>query len=174
MPKEKIIAYLIGESISSNLKLAIDLASKSNLGEFKKNKVIYSFSESLYLVEEKRMEVFYGNKKLDFNSLLKKLKRIDKDIILKYSVFKDLRDKGYIVKTALKFGSEFRVYEKGVKPGKGHAKWIVYPISQNSKLDLKDFSAKSRIANSTKKLLLLGIVDSDGDVSYYEVKWLKA
>jgi tRNA-intron endonuclease len=34
-----------------------------------------------------------------------------------------------------------------------------------------DFSAKNRIAHSTKKNLLIAIVDEEGDVSYYEVSW---
>ncbi|MBU1252016.1 MAG: tRNA-intron lyase, partial [Nanoarchaeota archaeon] len=36
-----------------------------------------------------------------------------------------------------------------------------------------DFSAKNRVAHSTKKNLLLAIVDEEGDVSYYEVRWVK-
>ena len=46
--------------------------------------------------------------------------------------FKDLRKKGYIVKTALKFGADFRVYEKGVKPGEDHAKWVVFPVHERN------------------------------------------
>jgi len=48
---------------------------------------------------------------------MNKFKRIDKKIQIKYPVFKDLREKGYIVKTALKFGADFRIYDKGQKPG---------------------------------------------------------
>jgi len=67
-------------------------------------------------------------------------------------VFKNLREKGYIVKTALKFGAEFRIYEKGAKPGKNHAKWIVFTDYESGKLTWHEFSAKTRVAHSTKKI----------------------
>ena len=87
----------------------------------------------------------------------------------RYPVFKDLRNKGYIVKTALKFGGDFRVYKKT----KEHAKWIVFVDYESKKLTWQEFSAKNRVAHSTNKKLLLAIVDEEGDIIYYEVKWLK-
>ena len=88
-------------------------------------------------------------------------------------MFKDIRNRGYIVKTALKFGAEFRVYDRGVKPGEDHARWIVYPVKESSTLTWHDFSAKNRVAHSTKKRLMICIVDEENDVTYYEVKWLR-
>jgi len=38
---------------------------------------------------------------------------------------------------------------------------------------LQDFSAKNRVAHSTKKNLLIGIVDEENDVTYYEISWVK-
>ncbi|MBW2998063.1 tRNA-intron lyase, partial [Candidatus Woesearchaeota archaeon] len=35
------------------------------------------------------------------------------------------------------------------------------------------FSAKNRVAHSTKKRLMIGTVDDEGDVTYWEVKWIK-
>ena len=78
-----------------------------------------------------------------------------------------------MVKTALKFGADFRIYERGVKPGEDHAKWILYPVNEGSTLTWHEFSAKNRVAHSTRKRLLLGIVDSEEDVTYYEVKWTR-
>lgn len=171
--KEKIKAKLVGETISSNSQKAIDLYGKSRFGELKKGKVLYSFPETLYLVEEKKIEVIEAGKKLGFDKLVNQLKEVDKKIMIKYIVFKDLRKKGYIIKTALKFGAEFRVYDKGKRPGKEHARWILYPVSENSELSWQDFSARNRIAHSTKKSLLIAVVDSENDVSYYEVKWIR-
>jgi len=162
-----------GEVLSSNAKKAIDLCSKSRFGELKRGKIVYSFPEALYLVEEKKATVYDSGKKLSFDKLVSRLREIDKKIMTKYIVFKDLRKRGYIIKTALKFGAEFRVYDKGVKPGKKHAKWILFPVSENSESTWQDFSARNRVAHSTKKNLLIAIVDSENDVSYYEIKWVK-
>ena len=141
----------------------------SDLGE----KVQYSFSETLFLVEKRKMEVFSGKKKLSEDKLIKKFQRFDKKIQVKYPVFRNLRERGYTVKTALKFGADFRVYEKRAKPGKKHAKWIVFADYETSKMTWHEFSAKNRVAHSTRKNLLIAIVDEEGDISYYEVKWLK-
>jgi len=63
--------------------------------------------------------------------------------------------------------------KKAKKYGRDHAKWILFPVSENQQLTWHDFSAKNRVAHSTKKNLLIAIVDEEGDVSYYEVGWLR-
>jgi len=170
---QKIQAYITGEIISSNSSEAHTLYKKSCFGEPVGEKIQYSLSETLLLVEKEKMEIYSRGKKIPKKELIKKFQRIDKKIQIKYPVFKDLREKGYVVKTALKFGAEFRVYEKGSKPGKKHAKWIVFAEHESKRLTWHEFSAKNRVAHSTKKNLLLAIVDEEGDISYYEVSWMK-
>ncbi len=169
----KVEANIIGEMVSSNSQEAFSLNNKSQFGERKEGKIKYSLFEALYLVEKGKMEIISKNKKIPKKDLLKKFQRFDKKFQIKYPVFKDLREKGYVVKTALKFGAEFRVYEKGSKVGDKHAKWIVFTDYESKKLTWHEFSAKNRVAHSTKKNLLIAIVDGEGDVTYYEVKWLK-
>jgi tRNA-intron endonuclease, archaea type len=170
---KKIQAHLIGETIQSNDAEAHALYSKSCFGEKIEEKIRYSLPETLFLFEKEKIEVFIKNKQLSKQELIDKLQRIDKKFQIKYPVFKDLREKGYVVKTALKFGAEFRVYNKGSKPGEKHAKWIVFTDSESRKITWHEFSSKNRVAHSTKKNLLLAIVDEEGDVTYYEVRWLK-
>mgnify|MGYP006297557169 CR=1 FL=1 len=178
MVQHKINAYLTGEIIKSNTEEARNLKEKSSFGEFlgkNKDNVQYSFSEVLYLVENGKMDVYSltGKEPLGFDKLFRKFRRADKKIQIKYPVFKDLRDKGFIVKTALKFGADFRVYDKGTRPGKSHAKWLVFAEHESSTNNWKDFSAKNRVAHSTRKKLLIAILDQEGDVLYYEVSWVK-
>ena len=109
---KKIQAHLIGNKVSSNSKEAFSLNEKSSFGEPVGEKIIYSFPESLYLLEKKKMEITSQKKKLSYKILLEKLHRKDRRIQTKYSVFKNLREKGYVVKTALKFGADFRVYDR--------------------------------------------------------------
>jgi tRNA-intron endonuclease len=119
------------------------------------------------------MSVFFGKKVISFDELIKKLKKKDKKIETKFAVYQDLRKKGYIIKTALKFGAEFRVYNKGVKPGENHARWILFTVREHDALSWHDFAAKNRVAHSTQKKLLIAIVDEESDVSYYEAGWIK-
>lgn len=170
---DKIQAHLSGKIVSSNSSEAYSLFSKSRFGEKSGDKVQYSLSEALYLLEKGKAEIFSGKNKLSKNEIIGKFERIDKKFSVKYPVFKSLRDKGYIVKTALKFGADFRVYERGKKIGREHAKWVVFAEHESQKLSWHEFSAKNRVAHSTKKNLLLGIVDDESDVTYYEVSWIK-
>ncbi len=170
---KKIQAHIIGEIISSNTSEAHLLYKKSCFGEPVGEKIQYSLSEALFLVDKEKMEIFSINKKIPKKDLMNKFKRIDNKIQIKYSVFENLREKGYIIKTALKFGADFRVYDKGAKPGKKHAKWIVFVDHESKRLTWHEFSAKNRVAHSTKKNLLLAIVDEEGDVTYYEVSWVR-
>ena len=169
----KIPSHLVGENISSNSIDAFSLYKKSSFGEPIGEKIKYSLSEALFLVEKGKIDIFQGKKKILIKDLIKKAQRADKRINIKYPVFKDLRERGYIVKTALKFGADFRIYEKGAKPGEKHAKWIVFADHESKKITWQEFSAKNRVAHSTKKNLLLAILDEEGDVSYYEIKWIK-
>ena len=169
----EIQAHLVGSNVTSNSSEAFSLYKKSHFGEPIGEKIQYSLPEALFLVERKRMEVFYNGKKITSKDLLRKAFVSDKRIHVKFPVFRDLRNKGYVVKTALKFGADFRVYEKGSKPGDKHAKWVVFTDHESKRLTWHEFSAKNRVAHSTKKNLLLAIVDEEGDVSYYEVRWIK-
>jgi tRNA-intron endonuclease len=133
-----------------------------------------SLLEALYLIDKKRLEVLDGRSKvIDKDKFMKKAKKVDPNFLTKYAVFNDLRNRGYITKTALKFGADFRVYDRGVKPGEDHAKWVVFPVHEVKALTWHEFAAKNRVAHSTKKKLMIGVVDDEGDVSYWEVRWLR-
>ena len=163
----KIPVFLEGSRIFSNSQKAITLANVKKLGERKQGRVIYSSYEVIYLVENKKAEIYHNDKLITLQKFLKIVKR--KSLMTDYLVFKDLRKKGYIVKTGLKFGAEFRVYKNNQK----HACWIVYPTTPSNKVDWKEFASKNRIAHTTGKKLLIAVVDSQEDVTYYEVGWLK-
>ncbi len=152
-----------------------DLYNKTRYGEPQDSKKFYySLLEGLYLLERGKLEVVdLKDKKISKETFIKKALKIESNFMVRYAVFKDLRKRGYIVKTALKFGADFRVYERGVKPGEEHARWIVFPISESETLTWFDFSAKNRVAHSTKKRLLLAIVDAEGEPTYYECRWLR-
>ena len=169
----KIKVVFTGENLFSNKKDAFSLYEKSRFGEAKEGKIIYSLFEALYLLERGKIDISEGRKKLNFEKFIERLKELDKRIQTKYAVFKDMRDRGYIVKTALKFGAEFRVYDKGKHPGEEHAKWILYPVRESDMLTWHEFAAKNRVAHSTKKNLLIGIVDEENDCTYYEIRWVK-
>lgn len=171
---KKIKALLSKESVFSSDKEANSLYTKSRFGEPLGNKIQYSLVEALYLLEKKQMNVYDAKKKkISFDSFVLRAKKIEANFWVRYCVFKDMRDRGYIVKTALKFGADFRVYDRGKKPGEEHAKWLLFPIHERNSLTWYDFAAKNRVAHSTRKNLLIGILDDENDVTYYVCSWIR-
>lgn len=166
-------AVVSGEKVFSNAQDAFMLYEQSRFGEPMEGKVYYSLAEALYLLEKGKLEVYSGKKKLGFNEFLMHAQTIENNFHTRFAVFRDMRNRGYIVKTALKFGADFRIYERGVKPGEEHAKWILYPVHESNALTWQEFAAKNRVAHSTRKRLLIGIVDEENDVTYYEIAWKK-
>jgi len=170
---EKINANFIGGKIYSNSKEAYLLNQKSKFGEKREDKIYYNFLEAIYLLNNKKIDIHFGKKVLNEEELLKIFQKEDKEILTKYIVFNDLRKKGYIVKTGLKFGAEFRIYETNKDVEQGHSKWVLIIENESKKIDWKEFSSKNRVAHSTNKNLLIAIVNKECDVLYYEIRWVK-
>lgn len=173
---ELIKSLLIKDVVcTENSAFAKELFDKTRYGSMLGDgRVQLSLLEAAYLVEKKRLIVLDSRgRELSLEQLMKKASRLEHDFWTRYAVLRDFRNRGYIIKTALKFGADFRVYEKGVKPGDDHAKWVVFPVRESEKLTWQDFAAKNRVAHSTKKHLLLAVVDDEGDVSYWESRWLR-
>ncbi|MBS3079445.1 tRNA-intron lyase [Candidatus Pacearchaeota archaeon] len=155
-----------GRIFSSSQK-AFSIQDSKNLGEKSNNKVNYSEFEAFYLFETNQAEII-KNKSLSEEKIIREFSKKHKEFLVKYQVFKALR-KNHIVKTGSKFGAEFRVYDQIAN----HAKWLVFPVKQSEKLNLHELISKTRIAHSTAKKLLLAIVDSENDVLFYEIDWIK-
>jgi len=173
---ELIKSLLIKDVVcTENSQAARELFEKTQYGsQLADGRVQLALLEAVYLVEKRRLVVLDGRgSPVDLAKLMKKASRVEHDFWARYAVFRDFRNRGYIIKTALKFGADFRIYERGVKPGEKHAKWVVFPARESQKLTWQDFAAKNRVAHSTKKRLLLAIVDDEGDVSYWESRWLR-
>lgn len=179
MPKtssELLVAnYVKGRILIENNDGSRALFNEGSYGALTENKKLQlSLLEGLYLLEKKRIEIFDGRKKkMDYDSFLRRAQRQEANYWVRYAVYKDMRNRGYVLKTALKFGADFRVYDRGIKPGEDHAKWVLYPVHETNSLTWYEFAAKNRVAHSTRKRLLLGVVDDEGDCTYYEIKWVR-
>ena len=171
---EAIIAVMMNERVTSVSELAKALYEQSRYGEIKEEKIQYSLVEALYLLEKGKLVLKdLRDKDIVFDKALKKAIKLEPNFWVRYIAYRDMRNRGYIVKTALKFGADFRIYDRGVKPGDDHAKWILYPVHESSALTWYEFAAKNRVAHSTKKKLLLGIVDDENDITYYVCSWTR-
>lgn len=127
--------------------------------------------EALFLVDGDKLEVIdeESGKSLNFEELSSKLAKVDSELLLKYRVYRDLRSRGLVVKTGLKYGAHFRVYERGEIPGSNHSPYLVHAISENVQLTPQELARAVRLAHSVRKKMIFSVVDNEGDVTYYSL-----
>ena len=135
--------------------------------------------ESAFLVEKGRLRVYRTQnerkKFLSFGELLKIGSEKVSDFHPQLTVYRDLRSRGYLVKTGFKFGAHFRVYERGVKLKRGpkapheHTRWVVHCVPEEAAFSLPEMSRAVRLAQNIRSKFWWAVVDKEGDVTYYEV-----
>lgn len=146
-----------------------------NLGE----RLELALTEALLLLKRGRICVFKDGKQLTIEDLYKHACSADKRFPEKYRVYEDLRERGLLVRTGLKFGCDFRVYERGVQLKKGpksakeHTKWIVFAVPEDYICSFQELSRSVRLAHNIRARMLWAIVDNEGDCTYYIIQRMK-
>lgn len=82
-------------------------------------------------------------------------------------VYTDLRRKGLLPKTGLKYGCHFRAY---VDVNEGHSRYLIHATPSGT-LPAYDLSARVRLANGVNKKMIFAS-ENDG-VKYVRVEWIK-
>ncbi len=89
-----------------------------------------------------------------------------------YLVYKDLRNRGYIVGQGISDTVKYRLYPRGAKIGQEVAKIMICPLGENMTINIENLDEIVTQTQSLKKKLLIACVDRLGDVSYYELQTL--
>lgn len=163
-------AKLIGDKVIVSNRRLRDKLSQKGFGERIEKTLVLDLKEAIFLLEKGKIEIKKGRKKICADELLAIGESTDKRFYLKYLVFKDLREKGYVVKTGYKFGFDLRVYPKGKKPGEAHTQWVINVCSQDETFSMPEISRMVRLSGNINTVLLQAIVDSENDINYYEIK----
>lgn len=125
--------------------------------------------ESVYLVRKGIMQVKEGDKILSDEDLKERATQYYQNFSQQYSVYEDLKEKKYVVRPGLKFGTDFAVYHKG--PGKDHSSFVVHIIASN--VEPIHLVRAGRLATSVKKRYVIATVLNTGLVRYYIFSWYK-
>ena len=75
--------------------------------------LILDLIEGYYLLEMKKITITKLKQKIKTNEMIEICKKEVHDFEKKYIVYKNFRDKGYIINPGIKFGCDFAVYKKG-------------------------------------------------------------
>ncbi len=134
--------------------------------------LVLSIVEALYLVENEVLEVYtQDGLKLSVEELRNCGKVNDERFDELYAVYRDLRSKGFVVRSGTKFGADFAVYT--VAPGVEHAPYLVIALRYGQALRPNELLSFGRVSHSTRKQLVLAIVGPGKVISYVSFKWVK-
>jgi len=125
--------------------------------------------ESVYLAEMGRVEVAHGRRPVAWPVVFRQAVRADAEFAVRYLVYRDLRQRGYVVRASAP-PVDFTVLPRGGILHKTPSRFWVEAISEREPFDLAllfDLAARSQ---SAKKQLLLALVDEESDLTYYRVR----
>ncbi len=83
-----------------------------------------------------------------------------------YLVYRDLRERGLIVKSGFKYGTHFRVYQRSLEE---HSKYLVHVMGKEE--EIEKISRAVRVAHGVRKTLLLAY-NSEKPI-YFRFSWVR-
>jgi len=145
----------------------IDNDGKITVKDDEKN-ISLSPVEILFLMEKERLEVFsVGGSRISYKNFLITASKFDKKFETKFIVYKDLRERGYRIKTGV---MDLRLYPRGKIPGESESTHYIIAISERESLSIEHITEQINLARNLRKKLIIGAVDEDGEVTYYNIK----
>lgn len=136
--------------------------------------LLLDLMEGLYLLEHHRIAVIDGRtrKPVGRAVLLRAARETYRGFSPAYQIYKDLRNKGYIVTPGIKFGADFAVYEHG--PGIDHAPFIVSVENPDSVMGPFEVVRAGRLATTVRKQFIIAIPEPKNEIRYLVFSWFKA
>jgi tRNA-intron endonuclease len=133
--------------------------------------LILDLIEGYYLLQKSKVSITKMKKKVTEKKMLEICRQEYHNFDKKYIVYKNFRDKGYIVNPGIKFGCDFAVYQKG--PGIDHAPFLVQVYNKSDAMTSTGVVLAGRLARTVRKQFILAI-PSGKDVDYLALDWWKA
>ena len=133
--------------------------------------LILDLIEGYYLLQKSKVSITKMKKKVTEKKMLEICRQEYHNFDKKYIVYKNFRDKGYIVNPGIKFGCDFAVYQKG--PGIDHAPFLVQVYNKSDAMTSTGVVLAGRLARTVRKQFILAI-PSGKDVDYLALDWWNA
>jgi len=134
--------------------------------------LILSLFEALYLVEKGVLKVFEDGSELGAEEIRRRASSLIDGFEDMYRIYRYLRDLGYVVKSGLKFGALFSVYERG--PGIDHAPIVVLYVRPDEKISALDVARGGRLSHSVRKYFVVStVLKPENEVLLIGFEWVK-
>jgi tRNA-intron endonuclease len=171
---ENVLGHLIEDSVTiEDEKEASQIYNRGYYGAPQSGGALkLNLIEAVYLLEAGRVDIKRNNRRMNLVQLFRYANKLYPDFEIKYIVYRDLRMRGYVVKPDIQ-PAHFRVFPRGGKPSKTPSKFWVYAASERGMFDIQDMTLQIRRALKARKRLLIGIVDEEGDLTYYQARLVR-
>ncbi|MHA7647729.1 tRNA-intron lyase [Nitrosopumilus sp. S4] len=163
-----VAGELISDQVCISDKKMIHELDQKGYGEIEKNKMYLKQFESLYLLYANRLNLKKNKKEIDFDSFMSICQKTDSDILTKFLIYRDLRNRGYVVKDGFGFGSDFRVYERGHFGEKG-AKFLIFGLNEGQQEKIGLLQKKIEEITQMGKEPIIAVIERRGEVIYYKI-----
>lgn len=134
--------------------------------------LILDLMEGYYLLQKSIISIYKTKKKITETEMLEICRNEYHNFDKKFLVYKNFRDKGYIINPGIKFGCDFAVYQKG--PGIDHAPYLVQVYNTTDSISSTGVVLAGRLATTVRKQFILAIPHGKDDVNYLALDWWKA
>ena len=133
--------------------------------------LILDLIEGCYLLEKGKIKITSLKSKIGIKKMQKICSQQYYNFDKKYQVYKNFRDRGYIVNPGIKFGCDFAVYQKG--PGLEHAPYLVQVCNSREPITATGVVLAGRLASTVRKQFILAIPRTN-DVDFLALDWWRA
>ena len=136
------------------------------IGEHADNKHVLRPYEAFYLYYNKKAIILKNTKVLEDSEIIRELSKIDKDFWIKFIVYNDLRRRGFFAKYIEEKIACFLGYKGRKEQVASH---IIIVLTEGKEIKLKTLKMIAEKYIRLKKIILLAIIDKEGDITYYEM-----
>ena len=166
--ESQITGKLVKNSVKIiNKSMQNELLSKGYGEKYEKDFVLNSF-ETLYLTYINKLKILKTSKNITFDELMDVYKKSEDDIFTKFLVYRDLRNRGYVIKKGFGFGSDFLVYEKGNFGQKG-AKYLIFALNEGTQEKISHIQKNIKQITQMGKEPIIAVIERRGEVNYYKI-----
>ena len=159
---------LISDQTCISDKSMIHELEQKGYGEIENKKLFLQEFETLYLLYTKKLILKKGKKYFDFDSFMNLCQKTNSEILTKFLIYRDLRNRGYVVKDGFGFGSDFRVYERGHFGEKG-AKFLIFGLNEGQQEKMGALQKKIQEITQMGKEPIIAVIERRGEIIYYKI-----
>ncbi len=125
--------------------------------------------EVLYLIENGKGMLLINDDKISLEDAYRLISRRIRDILRLYLVYRDIRERGYIIRPLHSDLTPFEIYERGKNHLQDESFALILVAEAGKEIRLEELSQALKQAKRYNKLLIVALIDEIGEITYYQI-----